>query len=89
MVWVLVPFALRGRLRETLLVLAPYEVTSDLTNYLWSQYPGWNISVEPLMVFFSLLSTTLISISIASCIIFVWRGARARALELRALEVVV
>lgn len=79
--WVLVPFALRGRLRETLLVLAPYEVTSDVTSYLWGQYPGWNMSVEPLMIFFSLLSTALISISIAGCIIFVWRGARARALE--------
>lgn len=78
--WVLVPFALRGRLRRFVLVFLLFELAGGLTGFLWWQFPGWAVSSQLEMVGLLLASAMLLSAVTLSCFLFVWRDARVSSI---------
>lgn len=83
--WVLVPFTLRGRFRESLVVLALFEPVADLTGFLWGMVPQWTLSSEPLLGSLFLLSIVMLATVSACCLFFIRRDASRLAVVTRGL----
>lgn len=89
--WAIIPFMLRGNLKQTILALLPFEAACDLAAYAWTVQPDWVLSQLSTGLLLSVFDMILLVASIATCAFLVLRtgihGERIREVQLNQLEV--
>ena len=81
--WAIIPFMLRGNLKQMTLALLPFEAACDLAAYAWTVRPDWVLSQQSAGLLLSMLDMILLVASIAACVFLVLRTS---ILEQRIIE---
>src|SRR5438309_1239106 len=81
--WAIIPFMLRGNLKQMTLALLPFEAACDLAAYAWTVRPDWVLSQQSTGLLLSMLDMILLVASIAACAFLVLRTS---ILEQRIIE---
>jgi len=82
--WAIIPFMLRGNLKQAVLALLPFEAACDLAAYAWTVRPDWVLSQQSAGLLLSVVDMTLLVASIAISAFLVLRTS---ILEQRTSEV--
>jgi hypothetical protein len=89
--WAIIPFMLRGNLKQTILVLLPFEAACDLAAYAWTVQPDWVLTQQSIGLLLSVFDMILLVASITTCAFLVLRTGiheeRTREVRLDQLEV--
>jgi hypothetical protein len=89
--WAIIPFMLRGNLKQTILALLPFEAACDLAAYAWTVQPDWVLTQQSIGVLLSAFDMVLLVASITTCAFLVLRTGireeRIREVPLDQLEV--
>jgi len=89
--WAIIPFMLRGNLKQTILALLPFEAACDLAAYAWAVRPDWVLSQQSTGLTMSVVDMTLLVASIATCAFLVLRTSilkeRAGEVQIDQLEI--
>jgi hypothetical protein len=89
--WAIIPFMLRGNLKQTILVLLPFEAACDLAAYAWTVQPDWVLTQQSTGLLLSVFDMILLVSSITTCTFLVLRTGiheeRVREVRLDQLEV--
>jgi hypothetical protein len=73
--WAIIPFMLRGNLKQTILALLPLEAACDLAAYAWTVQPDWVLTQQSTGLLLSVFDMTLLVASITTCAYLVLRTA--------------
>ncbi len=89
--WAIIPFMLRGNLKQTILALLPFEAACDLAAYAWTVQPDWVLTQQSMGLLLSVFDMSLLVASITICALSVLRTSiheeRTHEVRLDQLEV--